>query len=97
LGKALPNVGRVMANGERNYVSFWFWFFALFIMAIPCVGPVMIIVWALAGENESRKNYFKAVLVWFAIWCILALIIMALGLWPQIQQQIQDEMKHFRK
>ena len=79
-----------MANGERNYVSFWFWFFALFVIAIPCIGPVMIIVWALAGENESRKNYFKAVLAWIAVGFILTLLIMALGLWPQIQSEIQN-------
>ncbi|MDB6015579.1 MAG: hypothetical protein JWR19_68 [Pedosphaera sp.] len=79
-----------MANGNKNYVSIWFWMFAIFIMAIPCVGLVMIIVWSFTGDNESRKNYFRALIAWFLIFVIASLIIMSLGFWPQLQQQIQS-------
>lgn len=79
-----------MAN-DKNYVPVWFWMLAIFVMAIPCVGVVMIIVWAFWGENESRKNYFRALILWFLIWTIVFLVIMGLGLLPVIQ----DELKHW--
>ena len=70
--------------------------FALFIMALPCIGMVMIIVWAFVGDNESRKNYFRALIAWFLI--ILALWggIVALGFWPEIYKQIQSWMPHVK-
>ena len=79
-----------MAKGkDKNYISFWFWMFALLVAALPCIGVVMIIVWALVGENESRKNYFRAIIAWFLIFAALWGGIMALGFWPLIQDQIQ--------
>jgi hypothetical protein len=80
-----------MADRDRNYVSFWFWFFALFVMAIPCLGLIMILVWAFVGENESRKNYFRALIVWglllFAIWIAAAVL---LGAGPALMQQLEQ-------
>lgn len=67
--------------------------FALFVAALPCIGFIMVIVWAIVGDNASRKNYFRAVLVWhliiFALIAALWVTIMALGLSPEIQKQIQ--------
>lgn len=77
-------------SGNKNYVSFWFWMFALLVTAIPCVGVIMIVIWAFAGENESRKNYFRALIVWFLILTALWLGIMTLGFWPEIQKQVQS-------
>ncbi|NOS71760.1 MAG: hypothetical protein HOP33_17760 [Verrucomicrobia bacterium] len=78
---------------DKNHVSFWFWMFALFVAALPCIGFIMVIVWAIVGDNASRKNYFRAVLVWhliiFALIAALWVTIMALGLSPEIQKQIQ--------
>jgi antibiotic biosynthesis monooxygenase (ABM) superfamily enzyme len=79
-----------MAKGKnKDHVSFWFWMFALFVMALPCIGFVMIIVWAFVGENETRKNYFRALIAWFLIFTALWVGIMALGFWPEIQKTIQ--------
>ncbi len=86
-----------MANGKnKNYVSFWFWLFALFIMALPCIGMVMIIVWAFVGDNESRKNYFRALIAWFLILTAIWAGIMLLGFWPEIQKQIQTWTSHLK-
>ena len=63
--------------------------FALFVMAIPCLGVIMIIVWALVGENETRKNYFRALIAWFLIMLVAWVIIMLCGFWPIIAHQIQ--------
>jgi len=40
----------------------------------------MAIVWAFAGENESRKNYFRALVVFFLIWLALFAAFVAFGL-----------------
>jgi hypothetical protein len=79
-----------MAAGKnKHYVSVWFWFFALFVTALPCIGFVMIIVWAFVGDNESRKNYFRALIAWAAIFTALYAALIMLGFWPEIQKQIQ--------
>ena len=75
-------------GNDKNYISFWFWMFALFVAALPCIGLVMIIVWAFVGENESRKNYFRALIVWYLIGIAISFtVIVLLGLGPQIQQE----------
>ena len=79
-----------MAQGnDKNYVSVWFWMFAMFVTALPCIGIIMIIVWAFVGDNESRKNYFRALIAWFLIFTAIWVAILALGFWPEIQRQIQ--------
>jgi hypothetical protein len=37
-------------GGNRNFVSFWFWLFALFVMASPCVGVSQ--VFGKANPNQ---------------------------------------------
>lgn len=70
--------------------------FALFIMALPCVGLVMVIVWAFVGDNESRKNYFRALIAWFLIFLALWIGLMTLGFWPEIQKQIQTRIHQLK-
>jgi hypothetical protein len=77
---------------DKNHVSFWFWFFALFVLALPCIGVVMIVVWAFLGENESRKNYFRALIAWFLILAAIWLAIAALGMAPFAPELL----KHFK-
>ena len=62
----------------------------MFVTAIPCLGVVMIIVWALTGENESRKNYYRAMLAWFAIIVGVVLILALLGQAPQFQKHLNQ-------
>ena len=83
-----------MAAGKnKNYVSVWFWMFALFIMALPCVGFIMVIVWAFVGDNESRKNYFRAILAWMLIGAVLWGGLMAFGFWPQIEKKVHEQLQ----
>jgi len=83
-----------MAKGKnKDYVSFWFWMVALFVMALPCVGFIMVIVWACVGENQSRKNYFRALIVWFLIMAALSVAMMSLGFLPLIQKQVEMWMQ----
>jgi hypothetical protein len=50
----------------------------------------MIVVWAFAGENESRKNYFRALLLWLLIGFVMWAVIMMLGYWPELQKHVQN-------
>ena len=82
---------------DRNYVSVWFWFFAMFVMALPCLNVVMILVWALMGENQSRKNYFRALILWFLVWTLLWVVLMALGFASEIAPWIAKQIQIWRK
>jgi hypothetical protein len=75
---------------DKNHVSIGFWMLALFVVAIPCVGWIMIIIWAFTGDNESRKNYFKAILIWTLILVAVVVSLMFLGALPGVLQSIQN-------
>jgi len=77
-------------NRDKQPVSFWFWFFALFVMALPCIGAVMVVVWAFTGENESRRNYFRALIAWFLILSAVWAVVMLLGFWPRLAAAFQE-------
>ena len=77
-------------DNDRNYVSVGFWMLAIFVMAVPCIGWIMAIVWAFSGENESRKNYFKAVLIWLLLIVGLAVALGMLGALPEVLKRIQE-------
>ena len=78
---------------DRNYVSVGFWMLALFLTALPCVGPIFVLIMAFAGENESRKNYFRAVILWFLIIAAIWAILLLAGLWPAILQYLEELRK----
>lgn len=86
-----------MAKGKnKNHASLWFWFFALFVMALPCIGIVMIIVWAFWGDNETRKNFFRALIVWALILMAVWLVLLAMGFFPallKLFQNLPNQMK----
>jgi hypothetical protein len=66
----------------------------MFVTAIPVIGWIMVLVWAVSGENESRKNCYRAILSWiliFALVCVAAgVAISYLGGVPALQKFIQD-------
>lgn len=55
------------------------WIITLLIMAIPCVNIIMIFVWAFgSGVNTSKKNYFRAMLIFSAIGIVISLLFTSL-------------------
>ena len=65
----------------------------LLLAAIPCVGLIVVIIMAFTGENESRKNYFRAIILWFVILvAVVAVIAVAGGGWASIQQEVQRRL-----
>lgn len=53
-------------------VSTYFWLTVL--AAIPCIGFIFSIILSFSGRNKNRKNFMKAIFVWYIIGIILALI-----------------------
>ena len=77
-------------EGDKNYISVGSWMWMMFVVAIPIVGQIMILVWAFSGENEARKNYFRAILVWILVLIGLVVVLSVLGNGPNILKQIQS-------
>lgn len=53
--------------------GYFFWMALVF--AIPVVGWIICIITSLASKNPSKKNYAKALIIWF----IVGLVILALA------------------
>ena len=68
-----------MAMKDKNFVSIWFWMLAFIVMGIPILNIIMICIWAFTGENESRKNYFKASILLFLIGLALTIVLVSIG------------------
>ena len=62
----------------------------MFVTAIPIVGFIMMIVWTFTGENESRKNYYRAIWAWIFIFLALIVALVLLGGSPAIMKHIQS-------
>ena len=75
---------------DTNYISVGKWMLMMLVTAIPIVGLIMILVWAFTGENESRKNYFKGILMWFVILVVLMVGIILLGAFPALVKAIHS-------
>lgn len=59
----------------------------MFVMVIPLVNIIMTVVWAFTGENESRKNYFKAVIIAFFVMIGFSVALLSLGAVPFFYEQ----------
>ena len=77
-------------DSDRNYISVGSWIWMMLVTAIPIVGLIMILVWAFTGDNESRKNYFRAILVWLLIAVVFAVVVVLAGSSPAILKYIQS-------
>lgn len=72
---------------DSNYVSVGSWMFMMFITAIPIIGQIMILIWAFTGDNESRKNYYRAILAWMLVFIGLFVALALMGNLPAIQKR----------
>lgn len=63
-------------NGEQfeKPMSLGDWLITIIIQAIPCVGIIMLFVWAFGNGNTSRKNYCRAALILTAVALVLGAI-----------------------
>lgn len=74
---------------DRNYVSVTSWMFMMFVTSIPVVGQIMILVWAFTGNNQSRKNYYRAILAWLVLIFAIIVFFVLVGAGPDILKHIK--------
>ena len=84
-----------MASNGKNNVSVLRWMWIMFVLAIPCVGFVMMFVWAFTGKNETRRNYFKALIGWFVVYLVIAAGLAATGITAVIQKRFDEGIKAY--
>ncbi len=53
--------------------AYYFWMMLLF--AVPVVGLIVCLVTAFSGEDASRKNFSRAVLIWILVAIVLSIIV----------------------
>lgn len=50
------------------------WIITLIILAIPCVGFIMMFVWGFGQEKTSKKNFCRACLIFTAVSIVLSFV-----------------------
>jgi len=64
--------------------------FALLIAWLPLINLICVLILAFTGTNETKKNFYKAILWWVLLLILIHVsIILFLG-WPQILEFIRD-------
>jgi uncharacterized membrane protein YadS len=63
--------------------------FILLIGAIPIFGWIMLSIWAMTGENETRKNFSRAIIAWFVVFVVVGIALQSMGRLPEIQKKLQ--------
>jgi len=79
-----PPYGGGFGGGNTDVMSTKDWLITLLLLAIPCVGIVLLFVWAFSSDtNENKKNYCRATLIFaaivFAFYIVLWIVMIALG------------------
>jgi len=74
---------------DRNYLSVGAWMLILLVAALPIVGWLMVIIWAFSGENETRKNYFRAILMWIIMVTVAVFVLAGLGRLQDVEKKLQ--------
>jgi hypothetical protein len=77
-------------EGDKNYISVGGWMLLMLLMAVPCVGLVAIIILAFTGENETRKNYCRALIAWVLVFVAIGVVLALFGALPEIQKHISN-------
>lgn len=66
--------------GLEEPVSVGEWLISMLLLMIPCVGLIMMFVWAFGGgEKKSKSNFFKAQLIFCAVVLGIYLLIAIVG------------------
>ena len=66
-----------MQGDLEEPVSLGEWLITILLLAIPCVQIIMPFVWAFSSSTKkSKSNFFKAFLIFVAIYLVLSIICM---------------------
>ena len=66
---------------ENKQMSVGDWVITMIIASIPLIGIIMLFVWAFGSDtNLSKKNWAKAILIFFGIIIVIYILIIVLFL-----------------
>lgn len=82
-----------MARNAKNEVSIGYWMLALLITAIPLVNLIVVPLLAFSGNDATKKNYYRAIIIWFIIIVLVQVAFIAAGFWPMIIAKVQSWVK----
>lgn len=61
-------------KGTDEIVRAGYFFWSMLLYSIPVVGFTVCLISAVAAKNENKKHFAKAVLVWYIVGLVLAVI-----------------------
>lgn len=73
-----PNVNKTTTMVEVEtapVTSVGTWLLTFVVLCIPIVGIIMTVVWMLSAKDKSRANYFKAMLIMYAVVIVMFLVL----------------------
>ncbi len=90
-GGVIRSLGFMRKEDDPNYISVPAWLGMMILTAVPLIGLVMIVIWAFWGDNQSRKNYYRAFFVWlFVIFCLGLVFSVVLPMIPAVRERLQQ-------
>ena len=72
------NVPQTQAPADKT-VSLGDWVLTILVSMIPIVGLIMLFVWGFGSASRSKKNWARAMLIWEAVFVVLAIALVATG------------------
>jgi Na+-driven multidrug efflux pump len=76
---------------DDNYISVLQWMLLMVLPFIPFVGLVLVIVMAFVGHNQTRKNYYRAMIAWVALATVVFLVLFfGFGAAPALMQHLRQ-------
>ena len=67
------------ASSYEEAISVKEWLLTYLIMLVPCVNIIMVFVWAFSSsEKKSKANFFKAMLIVYAIVICIYIVVFAI-------------------
>ncbi len=78
------------AQTDTDEISVWFWFFMILVLWIPLVNIMVILVGSFLGSNQTRRNFFRAHLIWMLLFVVVGVIAFVLGIAPALWEAFQD-------
>ena len=83
-------------DNDNNYISVGGYMLMMLIPLIPGIGWILVLVLAFVGSNQTRKNFYRAMIAWVVLFVVgLFLLVFAFDAWPSVAQYIKDwQAKH---
>lgn len=77
---ALPRIVETTLPSEYNPISMWGYFGYEILFAIPVIGWIFCVCFAIGARNFNLRNFARSQFCWIIIYIILVVIFAATGL-----------------